>query len=163
MANLFVTSDQKFIINIDKIILIDSNEYWQNTITINGCDDKGFLKVNNPNYVSTQMPTTTNPQYFEAQVFPNNGLIESSFYHVYLEGLENPIKLTYKDGINLIQKLITLNTISVNNNADIAKENGIFGTTDIKYNTVKYMTNVPIITQESNSLNIKYIKYFVVS
>lgn len=108
----FMTSDYKFVINIDKIAFIDSNIYGDDFVYDESSDDKkpylvkasGIQNIINSN-VNTSINTYLTYSYESSHdyiIYSTPNKVNASYFYVYIEGSQSPLKLIYGDGIQLI-------------------------------------------------------------
>lgn len=105
-----MTSDRKFVINIDKIAFIDANIYGDDYVYDSKNVAYYFNTSINHNLSGAINEKLTNDITNTAYLFydtPNK--VTGSFFYVYIEGCESPLKLIYGDGIQLIN-FITSNS-----------------------------------------------------
>lgn len=109
----FMTSDRKFVINIDKIAFIDANIYGDAQV-LDDSDQPVYFNIDNFSNIadtSSFSPKLIN-SYTTRNIAIDNGKltmmydtpnkVTGSFFYVYVEGCESPLKLIYGDGIQLI-------------------------------------------------------------
>lgn len=107
----FMTSDRKFVINIDKIAFIDANIYADEQITDDSNSPIFFINsyfqniTDNSSITPKKINTYTekyNQQKSQSLMYNTPNKVTGSFFYVYIEGCESPLKLIYGDGIQLI-------------------------------------------------------------
>lgn len=98
-AKFFFTSDKRFLINTEKIAFIELNVYGGRQVTDN---------ENNPLYANvdknkiTCATTISNTNSTYLPLFTDYNFINASYFNVYIDGSESPLKLKYADGVMLI-------------------------------------------------------------
>lgn len=132
----FLTSDEKFLIDINKISLI----------TFTGYEAELFID-----------DTGKTPTLDYNNIYKSSKDILSSYYNVYIDGVKSPVQLKYTDGVMLMNIINTQEKVLFNSIYDGNPENlGTKKLNDINYTLDKYIIPYKLRSNITTIDNLKY-------
>lgn len=145
----FLTSDEKFLIDIDKISLVEIDQQYSQILTyLNGKPIKY-----NPENLKEKEDGYDDLSY----IYNNANDIKLSYYNVYINGVTSPVKLKFIDGIMLMNIINSQSVVFRNNNySDVGEEiEGEIELNNIKYRLEKYVIPNKIVSSTTSIDGLK--------